>query len=70
MALARPFSRKTDQGAETSIYLCTSPEVENTSGEYFFDCKKEKISAAARSEDNATKLWSVSSQLTGIDLLD
>ena len=70
MALARPFSRKTDQGAETSIYLCTSPEVESTSGEYFYDCKKDKISAAARNKDNATKLWSVSSQLTGIDLLD
>lgn len=70
MALARPFSRKTDRGAETSIYLCVSPEVENETGEYFYDCKKEKISAAASDKENATKLWEVSSKLTGIDLLD
>jgi NAD(P)-dependent dehydrogenase (short-subunit alcohol dehydrogenase family) len=70
MTLARPFSRKTDRGAETSIYLCVSPEVENETGEYFYDCKKEKISAAASDKENATKLWEVSSKLTGIDLLD
>ena len=70
MTLARPFSRKTDKGAETSIYLCVSPEVENETGEYFYDCKKEKISAAASDKENATKLWEVSSKLTGIDLLD
>ena len=70
MTLARPFSRKTDRGAETSIYLCVSPEVENETGEYFYDCKKEKISSAARDKENATKLWEISSQLTGIDLLD
>ena len=70
MALARPFSRKIDKGAETSIYLCVSPEVENETGEYFYDCKKEKISAAASDKENATKLWEVSSKLTGIDLLD
>ena len=70
MVLARPFSRKTDKGAETSIYLCVSPEVENETGEYFYDCKKEKISAAASDKENATKLWEVSSKLTGIDLLD
>ena len=70
MTLARPFSRKTDRGAETSIYLCVSPEVESETGEYFYDCKKEKISAAASDKENATKLWEVSSKLTGIDLLD
>ena len=70
MALARPFSRKTDRGAKTSIYLCVSPEVENETGEYFYDCKKEKISAAASDKENATKLWEESSKLTGIDLLD
>lgn len=70
MTLAKPFSRKTDQGAETSIYLCTSPDVETVSGEYFYDCKIEKISKAAKNEESAAKLWSISSQLTGIDLLD
>ena len=68
MAMARPFSRKTDKGAETSIYLCVSPEVEGISGEYYIDCEVSKISGAARSKDNAEKLWNISSELTGIDL--
>ena len=68
--LVKPFFRKPDKGAETSVYLCSSPEVEKESGGYYLDCKIEKISAAARSKENASKLWQVSSQLTGIDLLD
>ena len=70
ITLAKPFFRKPDKGAETSVYLCSSPEVEKESGGYYSDCKIEKISAAARSKENASKLWQVSSQLTGIDLLD
>ena len=68
--LVKPFFRKPDKGAETSVYLCSSPEVEKETGGYYSDCKIEKISAAARSKENASKLWQVSSQLTGIDLLD
>ena len=37
MFLAKPFARNTDKGAETSIYLCCSPEVKDVSGEYFVD---------------------------------
>ena len=68
MFLAKPFARKTDKGAETSIYLCSSSEVENVSGEYFVDCKIEKISDAAKSSEQAESLWKISSELTGIDL--
>jgi len=68
MNLGRPFAKKTDKGAETSIYLCASPEVEEVTGEYFVDCKIEKLLGAAKSEEQAKKLWSVSSELTGVDL--
>ena len=68
MNLSRPFAKKTDKGAETSIYLCASPEVEKVTGEYFVDCKIEKLLGAAKSEEQAEKLWSVSSELTGVDL--
>ena len=68
MFLAKPFARKTDKGAETSIYLCSSPEVENISGEYFVDCKIEKISEAAKSTEQSESLWKISTELTGIDL--
>ena len=68
MFLAKPFARKTDKGAETSIYLCSSPEVKDVSGEYFVDCKVEKISEAARNPDQADKLWAISSNITGQEL--
>ena len=68
MNLGRPFAKKTDKGAETSIYLCVSPEVEAVTGEYFVDCKIEKLLGAAKSEEQAEKLWSISSELTGVDL--
>ena len=68
MFLAKPFARNTDKGAETSIYLCCSPEVENLSGEYFVDCKVEKVSAAAKSTEQAAKLWQISTDITGLKL--
>ena len=68
MFLARPFARKTDKGAETSIYLCCSSEVKDTTGEYFVDCKIEKVSKAANSSEQANQLWEISSKLTGLDL--
>ena len=68
MNLGRPFAKKTDKGAETSIYLCVSPEVEAVTGEYFVDCKIEELLGAAKSEEQAERLWSISSELTGVDL--
>jgi NAD(P)-dependent dehydrogenase (short-subunit alcohol dehydrogenase family) len=68
MFLAKPFARKTDKGAETSIFLCSSSEVKDVSGEYFVDCKIEKVSKAANSTEQANQLWEISSKLTGLDL--
>tara|TARA_B100001146_G_scaffold84385_1_gene75009 strand:+ start:176 stop:1036 length:861 start_codon:yes stop_codon:yes gene_type:complete len=66
--LAKLFARSGDKGAESSIYLCSSSEVSETTGEYFFNCKVEKTTQGARNEDDADRLWNVSSQLTGISL--
>tara|TARA_B100000530_G_scaffold303533_1_gene225984 strand:+ start:1917 stop:2783 length:867 start_codon:yes stop_codon:yes gene_type:complete len=68
MFLARPFARKTDKGAETSIYLCCSSEVKDTTGEYFVDCKIEKISEAAKDPKQAARLWEISEEITGLKL--
>lgn len=66
--LVSPFIAKTsDKGAETSIYLCSSEEVSNISGEYFIDCKKARTTSGARSEEDADKLWQISLQLSGLN---
>lgn len=46
-------------GAITSVYLATSPEVASISGEYFVDCKIEKTMAIAKDMSVARKLVAV-----------
>lgn len=54
------------QGAETSIYLATSPDVAQVSGEYFDKKKITSSSPIASDEELATKLWDVSAKLVGL----
>ena len=68
MFLAKPFAKRTNKGAETSVYLCSSPAVKNISGEYFVDCTVEKVSEAANDPKQAEKLWDISVELAGLDL--
>jgi retinol dehydrogenase 12 len=52
-----------EHGAETSLYLASSPEVEGVTGRYF-DNRREKAAAAhARDVDAAQRLWEVSLRL-------
>lgn len=54
------------QGAETSVYLATSPNVANVSGEYFDKKKIASASLLANDEALADKLWDVSAKLVGL----
>ena len=64
--IAKPFIRSPEKGAESSIYLCSSPDISGISGEYFYNCKIEKTTKWAKSEEDADRLWSLSAELTGI----
>jgi NAD(P)-dependent dehydrogenase (short-subunit alcohol dehydrogenase family) len=64
--LASRFARTPEKGAQTVIYLASSPEVQGASGGYYFDCKLTAPSAAAQDEAAAERLWQVSEQLVGI----
>lgn len=55
--LLKPFFRTPQQGAQTSIYLCSSDEVAGVSGEYFIDCKRSKPKPWARDDAAADRLW-------------
>jgi NAD(P)-dependent dehydrogenase (short-subunit alcohol dehydrogenase family) len=59
------FIHKPDQGAQTSIYLASSPEVEGVSGKYFVDCKAVDSSPLSHDQALSEKLWQVSLELTG-----
>jgi retinol dehydrogenase 12 len=60
------FARSPEKGAETVVYLATSPHVQGASGGYYVDCKLTRPSSAARDDNAAERLWQVSERLVGI----
>ncbi len=61
-ALLKPFFRSPDRGAETSIYLCQSDDVNTVSGAYFSNRKKTKPKPWAEDDQAAEKLWELTEQ--------
>ncbi len=55
-----------EKGAQTSLYLATSPEIVTISGQYFVKSKSARTSAAAKDAESAQRLWQVSEQLVGL----
>ena len=62
----KPFMRTPEQGADTLIYLASSPEVEGMTGKYVADRKMKVASDAAYDETLQKKLWEASQELTGL----
>jgi NAD(P)-dependent dehydrogenase (short-subunit alcohol dehydrogenase family) len=65
-SLAKAFSMPPERGAETSVYLASSSEVEGVSGKYFD--KKKAVASSAASQDEAAqeRLWAESAKLVGL----
>lgn len=55
-----------EQGAETSVYLATSSEVEGVTGQYFYKKKPAPTSERALDKAAAKRLWELSEKLVGI----
>ncbi len=62
--IMRQFFATPEKGAETSIYLASSPEVERVNGKYFADKKEAMPSNVPADEAIAQRLWQVSAELT------
>ena len=60
------FARPPEKGAETLIYLASSPQVQGASGGYYIDCKLVAPAAAGLDDSAAERLWQVSEQLVGL----
>jgi NAD(P)-dependent dehydrogenase (short-subunit alcohol dehydrogenase family) len=60
------FGATPAEGAETSIYLAASPEVEGITGKYFVRKKSVHSSRESYDEAAARRLWDVSERLTVI----
>jgi NAD(P)-dependent dehydrogenase (short-subunit alcohol dehydrogenase family) len=62
--LSKPFLKSPEKGAETSIYLASSPEVEGMTGKYFVNKKITRSSSQSYDTALAKRLWEVSAELT------
>lgn len=67
LRIARPFMTSPEKGAETSVYLASSPAVRGVTGRYFVRCRPAQPSRAASDPETAARLWTLSERLTGIE---
>jgi NAD(P)-dependent dehydrogenase (short-subunit alcohol dehydrogenase family) len=63
--LASTFGAKPEEGAETSIYLASSAEVDGVTGKYFERKQARRSSRESYDEAPARRLWEISERLTG-----
>ena len=63
MSALSPFTVAPEQGARTLLYLAMSPEVAETGGLYFYQCKPAKMAAAALDDAVAARLWDESARI-------
>lgn len=63
MGLFKPMQRKVEDGAKTSIYLASAPDVEGMSGKYFADSKAVESDPASYDKNTAEKLWNISLEM-------
>jgi len=66
VTVARPFFLSPERGADTIVYLASSPDVAEETGGYYVKRRRREPSAAARDDAAARKLWEVSEELTGL----
>jgi NAD(P)-dependent dehydrogenase (short-subunit alcohol dehydrogenase family) len=66
MKLGKPFMLSPESGAQTSIYLASSAEVDDVTGTYFARCKPARSSRASHDRAAQCHLWELSETLTGL----
>jgi NAD(P)-dependent dehydrogenase (short-subunit alcohol dehydrogenase family) len=70
MRVFHSFSISPEEGADTVVFLASSPEVAGVSGKYF--TKRQPVASSPASYDEAAqkRLWEISAQMTGLEVRD
>jgi NAD(P)-dependent dehydrogenase (short-subunit alcohol dehydrogenase family) len=66
--VAKFFAIPPEKGAETIVYLASSPDVARITGKYFGECREAIPSLPARDDRAAAVLWEQSAALAGINV--
>jgi NAD(P)-dependent dehydrogenase (short-subunit alcohol dehydrogenase family) len=64
--VAKLFAISSEKGAQTLVYLATSPEVADVTGSYFTRCRLKTPSEAAQDDAAARRLWDETARLAGM----
>src|SRR5437660_3449651 len=64
--VVRPFLKTATQGAQTSIYLASSPDLDGVSGQFFANRKPKTANKLAYDTGMTARLWQVSADLVGM----
>ena len=64
--LTKFLMRSPEKGAETILFLATSPDVDEITGQYFVDKRVSESSPESHDETLAKRLWDLSAELTGL----
>jgi retinol dehydrogenase 12 len=65
-AAKKVFGLSPEKGAETLVYLASSPEVGTISGGYFYHCQLATPTRAAQDDAAARRLWAETERLAGV----
>ena len=68
VAVMRPFMRTPERGAETSVYLASSPEAHGLTGRYFANRKARESHKSSYDTTTTARLWQVSTDLIGLSV--
>jgi NAD(P)-dependent dehydrogenase (short-subunit alcohol dehydrogenase family) len=66
VALLRPFMASPKRGADTAVYLSSSPDAAGLSGRYFAKRKERKSNESSYDAATTARLWDVSAGLVGL----
>ncbi len=66
--VVKPFMLTSKQGAAVSLYLATSPEVAQVSGEYFVKSRPAKSNPLSRDPKLMAEVWLCTKKMTGLPL--
>ncbi len=66
VGIAKLFLQTPEKGAQTALYLATSPEVEGVTGKYFIKGKQASSVPISYDEALQERVWNISADLVGL----
>lgn len=67
IGLMKPFMLDSKRGAQTSLFLASSPEVAEVSGKYFIKCKPAESGPLSRDPAVAAEVWQYTQKMIGMN---